>query len=166
MMCRPTLLLWWVLVERVGSFCPSSGITKPPPLRHDVLHSSPSLLVTPQHDRSSSNKCPMTRLSAFSLSSSDVENEAQPLSTRSKLRQISGLILILNPNRISSHDPRHYGISLSGVISNTIRRILGVFRPRVRWILQPLLIAYYVPISVVRYYYLRRPFSTTTSCRR
>jgi len=90
----------------------------------------------------------MTRLSAFSLSSSDVENEAQPLSTRSKLRQITGFSLTAFRATIRGIT----GISLSGVISNTIRRILGVLRPGFRWILQPLLIAYYVPILVVRYY--------------
>ncbi|KAK1739074.1 hypothetical protein QTG54_010390 [Skeletonema marinoi] len=145
----PDLLLCWLLlfVERVDSFCPSSAISKPPALRR-VAQSPTGLLVTPPQD-SSPIKFSTTKLyssTAFSLSSSDIENDAQ--STRSKLRQITGFSLTAFRATVRGIT----GISLSGVISNTIRRILGILRPGFRWILQPLLIVYYVPILIVRYY--------------
>ncbi|KAL7494482.1 hypothetical protein ACHAWT_005373 [Skeletonema menzelii] len=146
----PNSLLCWLFlfVERVGSFCPSSGaISKPPALRR-LAQPAPGLLLTPPQDLPSI-KLPTTKLyssTAFSLSTSDIDNEAQ--STRSKLRQITGFSLTAFRATIRGIT----GISLSGVISNTIRTILGVLRPGFRWILQPLLIAYYVPILVVRYY--------------
>eukprot|EP00574_Skeletonema_japonicum_P006751 CAMPEP_0201717110 /NCGR_PEP_ID=MMETSP0593-20130828/2927_1 /ASSEMBLY_ACC=CAM_ASM_000672 /TAXON_ID=267983 /ORGANISM="Skeletonema japonicum, Strain CCMP2506" /LENGTH=225 /DNA_ID=CAMNT_0048207077 /DNA_START=13 /DNA_END=690 /DNA_ORIENTATION=+ len=146
LLCPHLLLCWFLFVERVSSFCPGSAISKPPSLRH-VAQSTPGLLVTHRQ----LNKFPTTKLyssTAFSLSSSSdiVENDAQ--STRSKLRQITGFSLTAFRATIRGIT----GISLSGVISNTIRTILGVLRPGFRWILQPLLIIYYVPIMVLRYY--------------
>jgi len=153
LLCPNLLLCWFLFVERVSSFCPGSAISKPPTLRlRHVTQSTPGLLVTPPlQDRLSTPKFPTTKLyssTAFSLSSSSgsVENDAH--STRSKLRQITGFSLTAFRATIRGVT----GISLSQVISNTIRRILGVLRPGFRWILQPLLIVYYVPIMVVRYY--------------
>lgn len=150
---RPSfvLLCWFCLfIERVSSFCPSSGaISKPHASRRVALQPTPDLqVVTSPQDRPLI-KFATTNLhgsTAFSLSSSDIGNEAQ--STRSKLRQITGFSLTAFRATVRGIT----GISLSAVISNTIRTILGVLRPGFRWILQPLLIAYYVPILVVKYY--------------
>ncbi len=150
----PNVLLCWLLfVESVSSFCPGSAISKPPSLRQNTDQPTPGLLVTPplQDRRLVTPTFPTTKFyssTAFSLSSSSdsVENDAH--STRSKLRQITGFSLTAFRATIRGIT----GISLSQVISNTIRTILGVLRPGFRWILQPLLIVYYVPILVVRYY--------------
>ena len=148
---RPSVVLCWffLFIERVDSFCPSSGaISKPHASRRVALPTPDLQVVTSPQDRPSI-KFATTNLhssTAFSLSSSDIGNEAQ--STRSKLRQITGFSLTAFRATIRGIT----GISLSAVISNTIRTILGVLRPGFRWILQPLLIAYYVPILVVKYY--------------
>ena len=149
---RPSFVLlccfFFLFIERVSSFCPSSGAISKPPSRRVALPTPDLQVVNPPQDRPSI-KFATTNLhssTAFSLSSSNVGNEAQ--STRSKLRQITGFSLTAFRATVRGIT----GISLSAVISNTIRTILGVLRPGFRWILQPLLIAYYVPILVVKYY--------------
>ena len=147
--CFVLLCCFFLFIERVDSFCPSSGaISKPHASRRVALPTPDLQVVTSPQDRPSI-KFATTNLhssTAFSLSSSDIGKEAQ--STRSKLRQITGFSLTAFRATIRGIT----GISLSAVISNTIRTILGVLRPGFRWILQPLLIAYYVPILVVKYY--------------
>ena len=129
----PALLLWF-LAERVSSFCPSSGFTKPP---------STLRLTFPTKLYSSTT-------TLFSVGSTNLDNSEQhhPLSTRSKLRQLTGFSLTAFRATLRGIT----GVSLSGVISNTIKTILDVFRPGMRWVIQPLLILYYVPILIVRYY--------------
>ena len=102
--------------------------------------------MTPAQIRSASNFPTPTFPTRTTLSSSGVQSDTQ--STRSKLRQITGFSLTAFRATIRGIT----GISLSEVVSNTIRTILGVLRPGFRWVLQPLLIAYYVPILIVRYY--------------
>jgi hypothetical protein len=70
------------------------------------------------------------------------------LSIRSKMRQITGFSLTALRATIRGIT----GISMSGVVSNTIRRVLDVLRPGIRWVIQPLLILYYAPILILRYY--------------
>ena len=72
------------------------------------------------------------------------------LSTRSKLRQLTGFSLTAFRATLRGIT----GISLSGILSNTIKSILDIFRPGMRWVIQPLLILYYVPILFVRYYFI------------
>mmetsp|Transcript_24319 Transcript_24319/g.39520 ORF Transcript_24319/g.39520 Transcript_24319/m.39520 type:complete len:130 (+) Transcript_24319:331-720(+) len=64
------------------------------------------------------------------------------------LRQITGFSLTTLRTTLRTLT----GISLSASISSTLRRLLGVLNPSLRYFLQPLLIAYYAPILMVRYW--------------
>jgi len=140
-LCSFSLLLL-LLAERVSSFCcprRSSGIAKPSSLHRRVA------AVTPTLQHRSSNIAIPTKLyssTTFSLGSSNIDGNEQPLSTRSKLRQLTGFSLTAFRATIRGIT----GISLSGILSNTIKSILDIFRPGMRWVIQPLLILYYVPI--------------------
>lgn len=141
--------LLWFLVERgggVSSFCcpPSrsrGGVTKTSTFF--LLAPPRQKIVQPTFQRGYSS-------AAFSpFSSNNVDNETQhPLSIRSKMRQITGFSLTALRATIRGIT----GISMSGVVSNTIRRVLDVLRPGIRWVIQPLLILYYAPILILRYY--------------
>lgn len=153
LLCSFSLLLL-LLAERVSSFCcprRSSGIAKPSLLNTRV---AADRLVTPTLQHRSSNIAIPSKLyssTTFSLGSSNIDgNEQHPLSTRSKLRQLTGFSLTAFRATIRGIT----GISLSGILSNTIKSILDIFRPGMRWVIQPLLIIYYVPILFVRYYFI------------
>ena len=152
LLCSFSLLLL-LLAERVSSFCcprRSSGIAKPSSLHRRV---AAGCLVTPTLQHRSSNIAIPTKLyssTTFSLGSSNIDSNEQPLSTRSKLRQLTGFSLTAFRATLRGIT----GISLSGILSNTIKSILDIFRPGMRWVIQPLLILYYVPILFVRYYFI------------
>lgn len=152
--CSFSLLLL-LLTERVSSFCcprRSSGIAKPSSSLHRRVAADRLVTFTLQYRSSNSIAIPTKLYSSttFSLGSSNIDSNEQPLSTRSKLRQLTGFSLTAFRATIRGIT----GISLSGVLSNTIKSILDIFRPGMRWVIQPLLILYYVPILFVRYYFI------------
>lgn len=93
----------------------------------------------------------------------DAEAEAEPPSTRSRLRRLTGFSLTAVRSALGAATGFSLtafraalraatGISLSGSISGAVRRFLEVMTPGMRYFLQPLLIAYYAPALVVRYW--------------
>jgi len=69
-------------------------------------------------------------------------------SPRSKLRQLTGFSLTALRTTLRAAT----GFSLSQTISGSLRRILGFFHPGLRYFLQPLLIMYYAPMLLIRYW--------------
>ena len=97
---------------------------------------------------------------ATSMDSSASSSDESP---RSKLRQLTGFSLTALRTTLRAATGFSLtafrttlraatGISLSQYISGTIRRILEVLSPSLRYFLQPLLIMYYAPLLCIRYY--------------
>lgn len=123
----------------------SNGPTRQPPLggrqrraaapRSPAANSSSDDDHAPKEDRSPRSK--LRRITGFSLTA-----------LRATLRSATGFSLTALRAALRTAT----GISLSGTISNSVRRVLDVLSPSLRYFLQPLLIAYYVPLLTVRYW--------------
>jgi hypothetical protein len=97
--------------------------------------------------------------SSYSVSSTDDVQQ----SPRSKLRQLTGFSLTALRSTLRTATGFSLttfratlraatGISLSELISVSLRRILGILSPSLRYFLQPLLVMYYAPLLMVRYW--------------
>jgi len=102
---------------------------------------------------------PTSISSSFSVNSSDDVQQ----SPRSKLRQLTGFSLTALRSTLRTVTGFSLttfratlraatGISLSGLISGSLRRILGILSPSLRYFLQPLLVMYYAPLLMIRYW--------------
>ena len=100
---------------------------------------------------------------ATSIDSSASSSDDTPQSPRSKLRQLTGFSLTALRTTLRAATGFSLtafrttlraatGISLSQSISGTLRRLLEVLSPSLRYFLQPLLIMYYAPLLCIRYY--------------
>ena len=138
------------------SFCPSrssSSLARP-----QRTSPSPSPLVAMtwqqqqqihtniiyQQNRQASDRSATRPLYNTASSSSSSDDE----STRSKLRQLTGFSLTALRATLRAAT----GISLSQTISGFFRRVLGIMTPGMRYFLQPLLILYYAPMLMIRYW--------------
>ena len=125
----------------------SNGPTRQPPLggrqrraaaprSSSAANSSSDDDRAPKEDRSP-RRSKLRRITGFSLTT-----------LRATLRSATGFSLTALRGALRTAT----GISLSGVISDSVRRALDVLSPSLRYFLQPLLIAYYVPLLTVRYW--------------
>lgn len=138
------LILMGVCIHKGNAFCPSSQKVKLTPMLN-MGHQSPFLLD--QH-RPLSTKRPTKTSIYSSVSPNAGSSNDTPQSPRSKLRQLTGFSLTALRTTLRAAT----GISLSQSISGALRITLGILSPSLRYFLQPLLIMYYAPLLMIRYW--------------
>ena len=88
--------------------------------------------------------------SSSEASSTDLDDEKTRNGLRAKLAKLTGFSLTAFRATLRAAT----GLSLSGIITNTMRTVLEFMTPGMRYFLQPLLIMYYTPLVVMRYWIL------------
>ena len=88
--------------------------------------------------------------SSSEASDSVLDEETTKNVLRARLRQLTGFSLTAFRATLRAAT----GMSLSGIITNTMRTVLEFLTPGMRYFLQPLLIMYYTPLVVMRYWVL------------
>mmetsp|Transcript_22914 Transcript_22914/g.48299 ORF Transcript_22914/g.48299 Transcript_22914/m.48299 type:complete len:262 (-) Transcript_22914:131-916(-) len=155
------LLVYACLVHKAAAFSQS-----PRPRPSSFLSASSTALSRPLISSNTLGTCHHRRPMAISSilhSSVSNNNEEQPSSPRSKLRQLTGFSLTAFRTTLRTATGFSLtafrttlrtltGISLSQTISGTMRRILEILHPGLRYFLQPLLIMYYAPLLMIRYW--------------
>lgn len=131
--------------HRVDAFCPTTHRSTSTAIPTSV-HLSPKFSNYQRRYLLSSITRPMDVPIYSSVSPNAAESSDE--SPRSKLRQLTGFSLTALRATLRAAT----GISLSQTISGTMRRILGILSPGMRYFLQPFLIMYYAPLLMVRYW--------------
>ena len=151
--------------RRGDAFCPATQRTKLTPIPKSVHQLSPNLSKFQQRHQLLPSTRPLNTIPIYSSSVSPNADEStsDDGSPRSKLRQLTGFSLTALRSTLRAATGFSLtacratlraatGISLSETISGTMRRILGILTPGMRYFLQPFLIMYYAPLLMVRYW--------------
>ena len=158
------LLMICICIRRGVAFCPTAQLQLPSvsaaalSRRHSVL-----TLTLLRHVQYPSSIHSIHRDTSIASSSSVDSGDGVQQSPRSKLRQLTGFSLTALRSTLRTATGFSLttfratlraatGISLSELISVSLRRILGILSPSLRYFLQPLLVMYYAPLLMVRYW--------------
>lgn len=156
------LLLICICIRRGVAFCPTAQLQLPSVSAAALTrrHSALTLLKRAQYPSSIHSIHQATSIASSSSVSSSDDVQQSP---RSKLRQLTGFSLTALRSTLRTATGFSLttfratlraatGISLSELISVSLRRILGILSPSLRYFLQPLLVMYYAPLLMVRYW--------------
>lgn len=149
------ILLVCVCIHRGFAFNPAvppsaaAALSRPFPLFNHVQH---------PFSRHTTTSATITSSSSSANANADIQQ-----SPRSRLRQLTGFSLTALPSTLRAATGFSLtafratlraatGISLSELISASLRRILEILSPSLRYFLQPLLVMYYAPLLMVRYW--------------